>query len=276
MNELSFEDLDKSLLNSNGKIIHQIWFGLIPNKRAAKKQFEKLKKYRDSWVTNNPNWLYYCWNYENCEKLIKTYYPQHLEMYKKYPYLIQKCDAVRYFILDRYGGLYADMDYECIKSFDLVFEKYIGDIYLVETPNKLGSDIHISNSLMYSKTSNNIFWKKLFIELEKNQKAPIYYGRHLTIMFTTGPAILNKVFNKYKLTLRLDYFPYRYFHPAGLTDNISINDRQELYAMHKGAGSWESADSKILIFFYQEYRIISVIILCLLFSYFLPRFYKKS
>jgi inositol phosphorylceramide mannosyltransferase catalytic subunit len=255
MESLSFEDLDQCLLNANGKIIHQIWFHFIPNKRASMKRFEKLKKYRDSWIVNNPNWTYFCWNEKNCENIIKNFYPQHLQMYKKYPYLIQKCDAIRYFILDRYGGIYADMDYECLQSFDLVTDKYKGDIYLVETPNKLNNDIHISNSLIYSKKPNHTFWKKVFIELEKNHSAPIYYGRHLTVMFTTGPAILNRIFNNYRLSFHLDYFPYQYFHPTGLDDKI-INDKKKLYAIHKGLGSWESQDSKILIFLYQEMKII--------------------
>lgn len=275
MEELSFEDLDNYLLNSKGKIIHQIWFGLIPNKRVAKKQFEKLRKYRDSWILNNPNWKYYCWNYENCEKLVKTFYPQHLEMYRKYPYLIQKCDTVRYFILDRYGGIYADMDYICIKSFEMVFEKYKGNFYLVETPNKLNNEIHISNSLMYS-IPGHVFWKKLFIELEQNQTAPIYYGRHLTIMFTTGPAILNKVFNRYKFLYKLEYFPFEYFHPKGLTTDISINDRNKIYAMHKGHGSWETKDSKILIFLYQEMYIISTILFLLFVPFLIIKSIKKS
>jgi mannosyltransferase OCH1-like enzyme len=280
MEELSFEDLDRCLLNCNGKIIHQIWFHFTSNKRASRKAFEKLKKYRDTWIVNNPSMKYYCWNYENCEKLIKNFYPQHLEMYKKYHYMIQKCDAIRYFILDRYGGMYVDMDYECIQSFDLVFEKYKGDFYLVETPNKLGSDIHISNSLMYSKP-NHIFWKKLFIELEKSQEVPIYYGKHLTVMFSTGPSIVNRVFNKYKFLYKLEYFPYQYFHPNGLTSTISsINDKNKIYAIHKSHGSWESEDSKFLIFLYQEMKIIIYIFLLLFIPCFIfkikNQIYKKT
>ena len=54
MEALNFEDLDKYLLKKDSKIIHQIWFGIIPNKRAAQKAFETLKKYRDSWLIKNP------------------------------------------------------------------------------------------------------------------------------------------------------------------------------------------------------------------------------
>jgi mannosyltransferase OCH1-like enzyme len=263
MDDLSFEDLDNYLRKQNGKIIHQIWFGTIPNKKIAKKAFESLRKYRDSWLNQNPSWTYVCWNLVKCKDLVKYYYCQHKEMYDNYPYPIQRCDTVRYFILHRYGGLYADMDYYCKRSWDEVLKNYKNDIYLVETPNKISDETHVSNSLMYSKPGH-VFWNKLFIELEKNQVTPSYYGKHVTIMFTTGPGILNRVYTLYKLRYHLNYYPYKLFHPYGLnSDIISLNDKQNVYALHIGKGSWESYDSKWLIFLYQEYGIIIFILLTL-------------
>ena len=263
MEELNFEELDRYLLGKKNKIIHQIWFGIIQNKKAASKAFEKLKKYRDSWIIKNPSWTYFCWNLENCEKLVKYYYPQHKEMYKNYTYQIQRCDTVRYFILHRYGGLYADMDYYCNKPWDEVLNLYNNSIYFVETPNKFGNELHISNSLMYSK-SNHVFWSKLFIELEQNQTTPIYYGRHMTIMFTTGPGILNRIYNKYRLSYHLNHYPFKLFHPYGLASDIIKLNNSNIYAVHIGKGSWESNDSKIIIFLYQEYKIILLILLILI------------
>ena len=264
MEDLEFTDFDNYLLNTKGKIIHQIWFGTIPNKKAAKKAFEGLRKYRDSWLIQNPTWTYVCWNLSRCKDLVKTFYTQHREMYDRYPYQIQRCDVVRYFILHRYGGLYADMDYYCKRPWDEVLKDYSNEIYLVETPNKISIDTHISNSLMYS-TPGHVFWSKIFIELEQNQISPIYYGKHLTIMFTTGPGILNRVFIEYKSRYKLDYYPYKLFHPYGLnSDILSLNDKQNVYAIHIGKGSWESNDSKWLIFIYQEYGIIIFILITLI------------
>ena len=163
---------------------------------------------------------------------------------------------VRYLILYRYGGVYADMDYYCNKPFDDALALYTNNIYFVETPNKTDkNETHISNSLMYSKP-NHPFWKKLFIELELHQKVPYYYSRHMVIMFTTGPAILNRVYNRHKYKYHLSYFPYKYFHPHGLNDDIISLNKPDIYAMHLGKGSWETKDSKIIIFFYKEYKFI--------------------
>lgn len=277
MEELSFEDIDQYLLNQNSKIIHQVWFGTIPNKREAAKTYKKLKVYRDSWINKNPKWFYVSWNLEKCEKLVKHFYPQHLEMYKKYPYIIQKCDAVRYFILHRYGGLYADMDYFCNKPWDEVIKKYPHDIYIVETPNNTGNDkVHVSNSLMYSAVKNHSYWNSIFIEMELKKNSSYYYtSRHITIMMTTGPGIINRIFNKYKYRYKLNHYPCKLFHPYGVSDDAktlsNCNKEQDVYAYHIQDGCWHKKDTVILNFIYQEYKIILAIILLLI----IPLLFKK-
>ena len=281
MADLSFDDLSNYLLRQNGRILHQIWLGLIPNKRQARKDFKGLRRYRDSWLTKNPTWTYMCWNEKRCKQLMKGIFPEHLEMYNSYPYHIQRCDAVRYFILYYFGGVYADMDYYCNRPFDEVLAKYQNDIYLVETPNTIDkSETHVSNSLMFSKPGH-VFWKKLFIELELHKTSPYYYSRHMVVMFTTGPGILNRVYNKYKYRYKLDHFPHKLFHPYGLSDDIvvTLNSRPEVYAVHLGKGSWESNDSKWIIFVYQEYTVILFIILVFVLpslAYYLWKRYLKT
>lgn len=265
MDDIDFSSFDTYLLDKNGLIIHQVWFdNIIPSKTKTRKTFESLKKYRDSWLLKNPNWTYICWNKDKCKDLIKYHYPQHKDMYDRYPYPIQRCDAVRYFILHRYGGLYADMDYYCNRPWDEVLKEYPYGLYLVETPNKLYNNLHVSNSLMYSKP-NHVFWSVLFIELENSKETPLYYSKHMTIMFSTGPGILNRIFTQYKLRYFLQYYPYEKFHPYGInSDIILLSNDKEVFAVHAGKGTWETNDSKIMIFFYQEYKIILIIILTLL------------
>ena len=258
---LDFEDLDKYLIAHKGRIIHQVWFGTIPDKRAAKKYYEKLKRYRDSWKIHNPNWCHIEWNKDLCVQLIKTYYPEHEEMFKKYKYEIQRCDTIRYFILHRYGGLYADMDYYCNRPWDDVLRDYPGDFYLVQTPNRAGE--YVSNSLMYSKPGHP-FWKYFFLELEKNRTCPYYYTRHMVIMFTTGPGILNRVYTKRKFKCRLNFYPHKLFHPYGIGDDkISLSGNKEIYALHLGKGSWEKKDSKIFLFFFKEWKFLIFMVLVL-------------
>lgn len=272
-----FDKIDKDLLSKNGRIIHQVWFGTIPNKKEAAKVFKTLEKYRNTWILLNPDWTYMCWNLQNCESLIKTHYPEYLDLYKSYPYAIQRCDFIRYVFLYRYGGIYADMDYICIKPFDEVLSKYKKDLYLVETPNKTCDDIHVSNSLMYCK-KDQVFWKHLLLEMQMNSTCPYYYSRHMTIMFTTGPSILNRVYNKYRYKYNISYFPYKLFHPKGITSEILVTSLpKDIYACHIGKGTWESFDSKVLIFLYSNWKLTLFILLVLFVPNILSNYcYKRT
>jgi inositol phosphorylceramide mannosyltransferase catalytic subunit len=272
--------IDSSLLNCKGKIMHQIWFGTIPNKREAKKAYESLAYCRNSWIIKNPDWKRVEWNKETCTWFVKTFYPEHYDMFKNYPYEIQRCDMVRYLILHRYGGWYIDMDYFCNRSLNEVHETFKGSLYLVETPNYIVQDYDcISNSLMYS-IPGHPFWKELMITLEKNSKSPYYYTKHLAVMTTTGPVILNRTYqkSKYKYSngLKIRSLPYQLFHPYGIQDEkLSLIKNKKIYAIHIGKGSWENGDSKFLIFFVREWKLMMFLVCLLILSYILTKISKR-
>ena len=73
-------------------------------------------------------------------------------MYNNYPKTIQRVDTVRYFILYKYGGIYADMDYVVKKNFFNELEKekiniiesniYLMKHYKISVNSKINKDIH--------------------------------------------------------------------------------------------------------------------------------------
>ena len=279
MNTLDFEDLDKYLIAQRGRVIHQVWFkNGIQSKKAAAKSYTKLKIFRDSWKIKNPTWFHIEWDSKLSDRFVKTFFPEHYDMYKNYPYEIQRCDAVRYFFLYRYGGIYADMDYYCNKPFDDALSKFHHNFYLVKSSNENIGKCYVSNSLMYSHPKH-VFWKRLFIEMETHKICPIYYSRHLIIMYTTGPGILTRVYNRYKIKDRLKALPANLFNPHGISDNVLSLRNDNVYSMHVGKGSWEKNDSKILIYLYREGKIVLFIICVLilpLIIYYLTNKWKKT
>ena len=260
----NFENIDKNLLLQKGKIIHQVWFGTIPNKSKAKKTYEKMRIYRNSWKEKNSTWYQIEWNKEMSNTLVKTFYPEHYELYKNYKYEIQRCDTVRYMILHRYGGLYADMDYFCNKPFDQVFEKYTKNFYLVQTPNMSGD--YVSNSLMYSVPLHP-FWKILLINMELSSKSPIYYSKHLIIMYESGPGILNRIYHRYKLQFKLNSWPYKYFQPYGITDSIMSLKNDKVYSIHISDKSWNSIDSEFIVLCILESKFLIFIFLVIIIGF---------
>jgi len=256
-------DVDDGLLRSQGKIIHQVWFKLS---NKSDELFKKFSAYRDSWIEYNPDWTYIIWTENISRNFMYTFYPQFLDMYDSYPYDIQRVDAIRYFALHRYGGLYADMDSVCFKSLNDMRANFDQEVYFVESANK-GVGIQISNSIIYS-IPGHPFWPYLFKGLLKYHKQPPYYPKHMTVMCSTGPIFVDRMFCKYKLRFNLDMLPAPLFNPKGVDSELT-GSVQELinngcYMAHFGAGSWESGDSKILIFLYNNYKMILFIVLCFL------------
>ena len=201
-------------------------------------------------------------------ELIRTYFPEYENLFKQFPYEIQRCDFCRYCILSRYGGMYADMDTRCLRTFADVREKYPNDVLLVQTPNTIGSNI-VSNSLMISWKRDHPFWKLVMMECYSAIHTTSHQIRHFEIMYTTGPALLSKGFNKYKSRYKMGILPAEFFNPSGIRTEelVSIKDlvEKQVYSVHLGLGSWEELGSKMLVsLFCVNWRIIILVLLLLL------------
>lgn len=87
-------------------IIHQTWKGkTIP---------EKLAGYAASWSRINPSWKRILWTDRMLLNFVAEEYPELLELFCSYENPVCRADAARYMLLHKFGGLYADIDVECL------------------------------------------------------------------------------------------------------------------------------------------------------------------
>eukprot|EP00954_Amorphochlora_amoebiformis_P017194 1317548-Amorphochlora_amoeboformis.AAC.2 len=110
-----------------------------------------------AWKSAHPGWKYEFWTDERNRKLIEDHYSWFLPTYDAYPYGIQRSDAARYFILHKYGGVYADLDIqpkegrhvsEIIGDADLVM--YVNAILLTRETLSPTVSLSLSLSLLLS------------------------------------------------------------------------------------------------------------------------------
>lgn len=95
------------------KIFHQIWIGPHEPPPVFKNSQESIKKL-------HPDWQYKLWTDKDIVRLNlknKKFYDESMNYG-------EKADIARYEILYRYGGVYADVDYVCIKPFDALTHSY--------------------------------------------------------------------------------------------------------------------------------------------------------
>jgi len=86
--------------------IHQVWVGST---------FPGIyKAYSDSWIKFHPTWEYKLWTDDNIQEIPTVNW----QVYNRIKNPAQKSDYLRYHILNEYGGLYVDTDFQCLKPFD--------------------------------------------------------------------------------------------------------------------------------------------------------------
>ena len=61
---------------------------------------------------------YKLWTDASSRAFIAEQYPWFLDSFDGYPYPIQRADAIRYFVLHYYGGIYMDLDVGCQQRMD--------------------------------------------------------------------------------------------------------------------------------------------------------------
>jgi inositol phosphorylceramide mannosyltransferase catalytic subunit len=261
------------MTNRIPKIIHQTWkTDEIP---------DEWKPSSTAWQQLFPDHKYILWTDEMNRKLVKTHFPELLELYDGFQYNIQRADMIRYCILKTYGGIYSDLD---MKPLSRDLEKYwnTGDeIYLVETPNSGNLYSSVSNFFMASIPGCQ-FWD---IVLKQIQKPVPWYaiGKHLKVHFSTGPFVIQLSKLQYNGTIGL--LPRNLFAPCSIEDfdpekgSCNINGKKSALIQPLKGMSWVSWDTRFYNVLIRNRFLIGIILL-LLFVWMIQqliscKYYKK-
>lgn len=92
------------------RIIHQSW--------KTKDVPASMREFQESWLKHHPGWEYRLWTDEDNERLIREHYPQFEESFHRFTPTIIKIDFIRLAYMHRFGGIYADMDFEALRPLD--------------------------------------------------------------------------------------------------------------------------------------------------------------
>jgi mannosyltransferase OCH1-like enzyme len=238
------------------KIIHQTWKDEnIP---------DKWKNSKESWIKYHPDWQYKLWTDKDNEELIRNYFPWFLKTYLNFEYNIQRADAIRYCILYLYGGVYCDLDLEPLNNLDDLFNN--SGLYFIFSGN---TNYIYTNSLMASSSPReSIFFKMI----NETMKATPFWclGKHLEVMYSTGPLMVDRIIKKYNKTINV--LPSNViFSPicAKTGCKSKLTRFKDL-----GGGSWNSWDSKFYNFIMCNYNTIIIFLLLFIIVYLLNKKYN--
>ncbi|RSL96818.1 hypothetical protein CDV31_013284 [Fusarium ambrosium] len=133
---------------------------------------------------------YKLWTDELARDFLSNEYPWFLYTWDNYPYPIQRADAIRYFVLHHYGGLYLDMDTICHQPFPIdQIETNLRHNSLFESTLPTG----ITNDIMIS-TARHPAFASAITRLPAHHRITRFWAwlfPYAAIMFSTGPLFIS-------------------------------------------------------------------------------------
>lgn len=219
--------------------IHQIWIGPRPLP-------EKFKWMTKTWEDKNPGWQYKLWTNED----LKNFNLINQNAFDKAQNWGAKSDIFRIEILKRYGGIYIDTDFECLKPLEILNYSY--SFYCCLIP---GEDV-AANGIIACVPEHPIINDYIDqIKSEKNFNL-INWRDGTEVMKATGPYkftdILINYLKKNSNQERIIVLPATYFFPFDLhlrekywNNGFSRSEiekcfRPESFAVHYWATSWQN------------------------------------
>jgi hypothetical protein len=175
-------------------ILHQTWVT-----KNVRREFVKWIK---KWKEFHPDLEHWFWTDETARLFIEKKYPEYLDLYDSYPRNIQRVDVFRYFVMFEFGGIYADLDVELVKSLDPVLN--IAPCILAAEPYEHSHVLHpdfisklgatISNAFMACRPKHP-FFKLVMDRLHPNRG--FWPSEKSNVIRTTGPGLMGKVLGEY-------------------------------------------------------------------------------
>ncbi|MFI7449633.1 glycosyltransferase family 32 protein [Nonomuraea sp. NPDC049714] len=185
---------------------------------------DQFSEYTRTWVSHHPRWRYKLWEEKDLYFLTNHSCMMSAETYS------EKSDVARYEILMRYGGVYADTDFECLRPIDELIN---------ELDAFAGSEngTHVSTGLM-GAVPHHPYFSALANGIPGRIKS-MPNGRPSE---TLGPGFATDIFKKMYGSSNnppMHIFPSSIFYPYGRKERHLRNGPfPEAYAVHHWAGSW--------------------------------------
>lgn len=208
------------------KKIHQIWIGgEVP---------DVFKKYMKTWQAMHPNWEYILWTDQKIKELFPLY---NQEFYDQTDGFGVKSDLLKWEIIYRFGGVYADVDFECLQPLDelLCYDFFTAfqpfDAYFVQLGAAFYGAYPGHPILKHCIETIKDDWHE---KGAPKKSGPVHFSK--SFMAQAG-----------KNERRDIAFPAFYFYPLG-SKEVTIKRSQWIYdgayAVHHWAQSWMPANTR--------------------------------
>jgi glycosyltransferase involved in cell wall biosynthesis len=220
------------------KVIHQLW------KDAAVP--ERYRSLVDSWSRHNPGWERRLWTDRDLLDLVEQRYPDWLATYLGYQHNINRADLGRYLVLREFGGVYVDLDCECLQPIDPLLAGATLAIgvepaeHVAQLPlDEPGFEQFLCASFIAS-TPYHPYWDAVLAEARASVG-------ETAVLFQTGPFVLTRAYRDFPDKASVRLLPEALVYPLskydcweGLHNDIEFWERKTrgAYVAHFWDGTW--------------------------------------
>lgn len=217
------------------RLIHQTWKSdTLP---------EKWRKVWRECREGMPDYEYMLWTDELSRQFIAEKYPSFLALYDGYEYPIQRADAIRYFVLHQFGGIYMDLDIGCKRR----LEPLLGADWDVILPRT--KPVGVSNDLIFSSKRSPFMEQTIHGLPAFNHR---YLTNYPTVMFSTGPMFLSAQYGLYQsahpLTPQNPRAEVRILPKPLYGKNAKQGEAPHSFFSHFYGSSWHADDAGFITF----------------------------
>jgi mannosyltransferase OCH1-like enzyme len=194
-------------------------------------------------MTRHPDWDYRLWTDDDNRQLVVDHFPSLLKLYDGYTTGIKRADLARYLVMCRHGGLYVDLDFECLRpveallagsslAFGLEPDTHVQRI----AAKRQGLDKIICNAFIAS-VPESPFWRHLLARLEAASDVE-------NVLDATGPFILTRAYDEYPFKSEITLLSSALVYPldGDQIRNLSVAEQRGLlgnaFALHHWDGTW--------------------------------------
>ncbi|MEI6239838.1 MAG: glycosyltransferase [Planctomycetia bacterium] len=217
------------------RVIHQTWKTVdVP---------PRFLRWQRTWWDRNPGYAYRLWTDDAIAAFVEREFPNLVPLFRGYRDQIARVDLGRYLILARLGGVYADLDCECLRSIEsLVHGQQLVIGVEPAEHEQLDKAVHrgLRNILCPSfiaSVPGHPFWAHVIAQVAATRDAQ-------DVLDATGPFLLTRAHQTYTAAAPVTVVPAERLYP------LSKNDCWTGRSFDLGV--WETATRRAAMVHYWE------------------------
>ena len=161
------------------KVIHRIWTQWGPVKKDLPPLY---KEYDQALKKLHPDWTIVEWDDEKIERFIKEHHPDFWETYNGFDKPVKKHDAIRYLIVDHYGGVFIQHSIRLMKNIEPLLHGHSAIFFEQDVKE------HILHNGIFAATTHH----PIFTHIKKRLKSRTQFEP----LQATGPYFLSALVRK--------------------------------------------------------------------------------